>query len=159
MLGYMLTTLSESSGEEWEVRTAGTHVTEGSAMSSRTRDALVKIEDLGEHRYGAHRSHQLTSDDASWANVILASEADHVHFVRRAFPDDSWKAVQITQFAQFAPGEGSIVEQLRVIAVLEPDPAFDVGDPAGGDQAVYDYCARELWELAQAFSLQVGSAT
>jgi protein-tyrosine-phosphatase len=159
MLGYMLTTLAESSGEQWEIRTAGTHVAEGSAMSSRTRDALVKIEGLGEHRYGSHRSRQLTNDDARWADVILASEADHVNFVRRAFPDESRKAVQLAEFTQFAPREGSFDEQLRVTSALEPDPVFDVGDPAGGDQAVYDYCARELWELAKAFTLLVGSAT
>jgi protein-tyrosine-phosphatase len=151
--------LAESTGEQWEIRTAGTHVAEGSAMSSRTRDALVKIEDLGEHRYGAHRSHQLTNDDATWSDVILASEADHVNFVRRAFPLDSVKAVQLAQFIRFAPLEGSFDEQLRVTSALEPDPVFDVGDPAGGDQAVYDYCTRELWELAQAFSQLVGRAT
>jgi protein-tyrosine-phosphatase len=157
MLGYMLTTLAESSGKQWEIRTAGTHVAEGSAMSSRTRDALVKIDELGEHRYGAHRSHQLTNDDATWSDVILTSEADHVNFVRRAFPLDSVKAVQLAQFIRFAPLEGSFDEQLRVTSALEPDPVFDVGDPAGGDQAVYDYCTRELWELAQAFSQLVGS--
>lgn len=158
MLGYMLATLAQSSGEQWEIRTAGTHVTEGSAMSSRTRDALMKIEELGEQRYGAHRSHQLTNDDAAWSDVILASEADHVNFVRRALPLDSVKAVQLAQFIRFAPLDCSFVEQLRVASALEPDPVFDVGDPAGGDQAVYDYCARELWALARAFALLVGSA-
>ena len=74
MLGYMLSTIAEATGEEWNIRTAGTHVTEGSAMSSRTRDALMKIEELGEHRYGAHRSHQLDDADTEWAQVILAAE-------------------------------------------------------------------------------------
>jgi protein-tyrosine-phosphatase len=32
---------------------------------------------------------------------------------------------------------------------------LDVADPAGGDQAVYDACARQLWELAQVFALLV----
>jgi hypothetical protein len=27
-----------------------------------------------------------------------------------------------------------------------------VADPAGGDQATYDACARQLWELARAFA-------
>ena len=159
MLGYMLATLAESSGEQWEIRTAGTHVVEGSAMSSRTRDALVKIEGLGEHRYGAHRSHQLTNDDATWSDVIIASEANHVNFVRRAFPDDSWKAVQLAQLIRLAPRRGSVNEQLRVTSALEPDPVFDIGDPAGGDQAVYDYCARELWSLARALTVLFESAT
>jgi len=70
---FMLWTLAESSGVEWTVRTAGTHVTEGSAMSSRTRDALMKIEELGTHRHGAHCSHQLDASDCDLADVILAA--------------------------------------------------------------------------------------
>ena len=50
MLGYMLTTLAESTGQDWNVRTAGTHVAEGSAMSGRTREALKKVEELGDQR-------------------------------------------------------------------------------------------------------------
>ena len=42
MLGYMLSTLADDSGVEWQIRTAGTHVTEGSAMSVRTRDGIHK---------------------------------------------------------------------------------------------------------------------
>lgn len=155
MLGYMLTTLGASSGEEWAIRTAGTHVAEGSGMSARTRDALMKIEELGAHRYGAHRSHQVTNDDVSWAQVILASEADHVHFVRREFRADAPKAVQLAQFVRWAPREESLGDQLRVVTRLGPDPALDVGDPAGGDQAAYDRCARELWAFAQDFALLV----
>jgi protein-tyrosine-phosphatase len=158
MLGYMLTTLAESSGELWVIRTAGTHVSEGSAMSSRTRDALLKIDELGEHRYGAHRSHQVTNDDASWAHIILASEADHVNFVRREFPLDSSKSVQLAQFISHAERGVSLEEQLESTSALPPDAAFDVRDPAGGDQVVYDNCARELWRLAQEFALLVASA-
>jgi hypothetical protein len=29
---------------------------------------------------------------------------------------------------------------------------FDVLDPAGGDQAAYDECASQLWDLAKAFA-------
>ena len=93
MLGYMLTTLAEESGTDWSIRTAGTHVAEGSAMSSRTRDALRRISELGDHRYGAHRGHQLTRDDVEWSDVILASEALHVLFVRLHYPDAASKSV------------------------------------------------------------------
>src|ERR1019366_10276516 len=103
MLGYMLTTLAQTNGEEWHVRTAGTHVTEGAAMSARTRDALLKIEELGDHRYGAHRSHQLDQADTEWADVILGAEADNVKFVRANFATNADKAVQLAQFVRFAP--------------------------------------------------------
>jgi protein-tyrosine-phosphatase len=154
MLGFMLTTLAEGSGEQWFIRTAGTHVTEGSAISGRTRDALMKIEELGNHRYGAHRSHQLSDADCDWADVILAAEADNVRFVRTVFAASADKAVQLAQFDRFAT-TGSIQEQLRDATAHEPSVEFDVSDPAGGDQATYDACARQLWNLAQTFAVIV----
>lgn len=155
MLGYMLTTLAEANGEEWQVRTAGTHVVEGSAMSGRTRDALLAIDELVGHHFNAHRSHQLESVDADWADVVLASEASHVNFVRAHFPATAHKAVSLHQFVREAPLEGPFEVRVAAVAGLVPSPVFDVADPAGGDQAVYDACARQLWELAQVFALLV----
>jgi protein-tyrosine-phosphatase len=151
MLGYMLTSLAEDFGEEWTIRTAGTHVTEGSAMSGRTRDALMRIEGLVDHRYGAHRSHQLNAADAQWAQVILTAEADNVNFVRMNFAQYGDKAVQLALFVRYAPIEGNFDDKLRVAMDHSPSKEFDVDDPAGGNQETYDACARHLWELAQAF--------
>jgi protein-tyrosine-phosphatase len=155
MLGYMLTVLAEAAGEDWQVRTAGTHVIEGSSMSGRTRDALLSIEELGLLNFGAHRSHQLTAADVSWADVILASEADHVNFVKRNFDEHANKTVQLAQFARSAPLDGPIEDQLAVVASLTPLKEFDIVDPAGGDQQQYDECAQRLWELSQTFALLV----
>jgi protein-tyrosine-phosphatase len=155
MLGFMFTTIAEASGSEWHIRTAGTHVTEGSAMSGRTRDALMKIEELGAHRYGGHRSHQLTEVDCEWADVILAAEADNVRFVRTVFASHSHKAVQLAQFDRYASPNRTFGEQLGEAVAHEPSAEFDVVDPAGGDQATYDACARQLWNLAQTFALTV----
>jgi protein-tyrosine-phosphatase len=152
MLGYMLMSLAEDSGEEWAIRTAGTHVTEGSAMSGRTREALTKIEGLGDHRYGAHRSHQFDATDAEWADVVVAAEADNVQYVRRNFASFANKAVQLGLFVRFAPASGSLDEKLRVATAHEPMKDLDVDDPAGGDQETYDRCARQLWGLAQSFA-------
>jgi protein-tyrosine phosphatase len=151
MLSYMLTTLAKANGFDWQIRTAGTYVVEGSAMSARTRDALMALDDVGPHHYSAHRSHQLTSDDVAWADVILASEADHVHFVRRNFPNGTSKTVQLHQFLRAAPIDVTFEEQLHFVALLAPSESLDVADPAGGDQAAYDACAAALWEMAQAF--------
>jgi protein-tyrosine-phosphatase len=156
MLGYMLSAIAEESGEQWSVRTAGTLVAEGSAMSSRTRAALLGIDGLGERRYGAHRSHQINEDDVEWADVILASEADHVRYVRAQFDDANSKTVQLVQFVRRAPIDVAFADQLAAVSDLDPSPAFDVVDPAGGDQAVYDACASQLWDLAKAFALLVG---
>jgi len=156
MLGYMLTTLSEDNGSNWRLRSAGTHVIEGSAMSSRTRNALRSIDELGDHHYGAHRSHQLDEEDVEWASVILATEADHVRFVRRLFAAHATKAVSLRQFVRYANLDVPFAEQLATVAAMEPDASFDVVDPAGGDDSTYVACANELWELAHAFVTVVG---
>jgi len=151
MLGYMLADISEGSGVSWHLRTAGTHVAEGQAMSSRTRDALRSVDELGPHHYEQHRSHQLTSDDVAWADIVVGVEADHVNYVRAQFPSDAGKAVQLTQFVRDAPRGEGIVEQLRVVSRLELDGVLDIPDPAGKDQAAYDACATTLWRLTKLF--------
>jgi protein-tyrosine-phosphatase len=150
MLGYMMTSLAEASGTDWSIRTAGTHVAEGSAMSSRTRDALRRIPEL-DHNYGGHRGHQLVRDDVEWSDVILASEALHVLFVRSHYPDATAKTVLFGQFLRDAPLDESAADQVSLVSSLAPNSAFDVVDPAGQDQSAYDRCATTLWDMAQAF--------
>ncbi len=156
MLAYMLTTLSEANGSGWRIRSAGTHVVEGSAMSSRTRDALLGIDELAHHHFNAHRSHQLTSEDVEWADVVLASEANHVTFVRNTYQSASYKVVQLHQFLRYAPLDEPFDAQLFAVASMEPEPQLDVADPAGGEDATYRACAQELWEMAQAFAVVLG---
>ncbi len=156
MLAYMLTTLSEVNGERWQIRSAGTHVVEGSAMSGRTRDALLGIEELGHHRYNAHRSRQVSSDDVEWADIILASEASHVNYVRDNFAGARNKVVQIHQFVRYAPLDESFATQLVEVTSMDLDAQLDVLDPAGGDDATYRACALELWEMAQVFATVLG---
>ena len=150
MLAYMLSDLADADGLAWQVRSAGTHAIEGQAMSLRTRYALESIPELGEHRYGAHRSHQVDEADLSWADVILAAELDHVRYVERLAGDRS-RAVQLGAFTAYAPSGRGLEEQLREVRRYPTDASRDVRDPAGGDQADYDACARELWRLAQDF--------
>jgi hypothetical protein len=40
-------------------------------------------------------------------------------------------------------------DQVRSVALESADPGFDVADPAGGDQTVYDNCADQLWEMSR----------
>jgi protein-tyrosine-phosphatase len=157
MLGYILTTLGEANGEKWSVRTAGTLVSEGHAMSARTRAALLRIPELSHHPFNDHRSRRFNGDDEEWSDAILAMEASHVAFVRDRFPSAAAKTVVLGQFLRVASLDVSLSEQVSLVASLDPDPAFDVDDPAGGDQDVYDGCAQRLWEMAQAFSALVGS--
>ena len=43
-----------------------------------------------------------------------------------------------------------------LLAFRELDDALDVADPAGKDQAAYDACAQELWEMALALAVLLG---
>jgi protein-tyrosine-phosphatase len=152
MLGFMLTTIAHERGSEWAVRSAGTHVIEGSTMSSRTRDALLSIAELRDHRFSAHRSHQLTRPDVAWADVVLAVEADNVRVTRELAPREMARVVQIRQFVLHAPPGETIEDQLAVVFGLDLDATLDVPDPAGGDQSDYDAIARSLWCLARDFA-------
>lgn len=149
MLGYMLCTLAAAGARPWRVRTAGTHVAEGSAMSMRTMRALENLGHLGEQRYGAHRSHQVDASDVAWADVIVATEADQVRFVRRHFPDGADRTVALGEITDVALTGGTWREVVAAAASREPRGTLDVLDPAGGDQDAYDACARELWSKAQ----------
>jgi protein-tyrosine phosphatase len=155
MLGFMLTTLAEEHGVDWQVRTAGTHVVEGLAVSQRTLEATMRVEELAGHHVSAHRSHQLDQADVVWADVILAAEADHVAYVRARYPEAAGRTVQLAQFCRHAPLDGPLAAQLAEVLTHEIDDRFDVADPAGGDQAAYDACADQLWELAQVFATVV----
>jgi protein-tyrosine phosphatase len=153
MLGYMLETLAESQGWSWEIRTAGTFAIENQGMSSRTFQSLTQLEELGEYEFAKHRSRQITDEDVRWADVVFASEADHVHFVRSNHPHGADKVVQLKHFVATAPLDGPLGERVGTVSELAPDVIWDVIDPAGGDQATYDATAQELWDLTQALGV------
>ena len=157
MLGYMLETLAEANGWEWEIRTTGTLAIEGQAMSSRTLLSLQALDELGEYEFTQHRSRQFVDDDAEWADVILASEADHVRYIRSRHADATQKVVQLKQFVALAPLDGSFSERVKSVSQFEPDVMWDVIDPAGGDQDFYDATANELWSLTQALDVLLAS--
>ena len=151
MMGFMLSELSESHGIAMNIRTAGTHVIEGQAISQRTRESMEKLDEMGEHRYGSHRSHQLSEDDTKWADVILAVEANHLSYVRTHHNAAANKTVQIRVFCENATTTEPIRDQISRLASMTPNTDADVADPAGKEQNDYDECARELWALCATF--------
>ncbi len=153
MLAYAIDEVASRAGHRWRVSSAGTHVVEGSAMSARTRDALVALHQLGPRPYGAHRSHQLTERDVTGADLVLALEASHVSYVRSNFPGAATPTVLLGQLLRDGPPTNSLVECARRVSELVVATDLDVRDPAGGDQATYDACARQLWLMAEALSL------
>jgi len=128
------------------VVTAGTHVIEGQPMSRRTRAAL---DALGLSANG-HRSHQLTEEDIDGSMLILAMAAEHVSYIRRKHPHAAHRTATVKRLVRdLPPGPGPLAERLGALGLADVEVGEweDVEDPAGGDEAVYVSCARELADL------------
>lgn len=152
MAGVLLEQLADHEGAAVEIVTAGTHVVEGQPMGLRTKQSLVALGEIDTSMLGRHRSHQLTDDDCSWADVIVAMEADHVAYVRTRHPHAADKTATIHRLVAEVPiTEAPFRERLAVLRLDSSDLAGDrdVLDPAGGDQEDYDRCAAEIFELCQ----------
>lgn len=158
MLGYMLSTLGEEGGRDWAIRTAGTLVSEGRAISARTRAALDAIPELRRHNFNEHRSHRFDERDGAWSDVVLAMEASHVAFVRHRFPEAAAKTVSFGQLLRDAMPHATLLENVASQSLREPDPDCDIEDPAGGELEIYEACARGLWQSAQTFATMFASS-
>jgi protein-tyrosine-phosphatase len=138
--------LLDACGVDVKVTTAGTHVIEHQPMSRRTRDALSSIGIDAP----AHRSRQVSESDVESADLVIAMEADHVRYVRRRHPDAASRTATLRWLVENLPAGDQELSQ-RVaglhLAELDPDLQGEVEDPAGGDEAKYRRCARELQAL------------
>jgi protein-tyrosine phosphatase len=128
------------------VATLGTHVIEGMPMSWRTRDAIAA---LGASAEG-HRSRQLAAADLATADLVLAMAREHVHYVRRRYPDAAARTGTLRRLARDLPATtGTLAERVASLHLAEVDlePWEDVDDPAGGTPDVFHDCAVEIHEL------------
>jgi len=82
-------------------------------MSGRTRDALLSVDELGEHHYGAHASHQVDEEDVEWRPSYSVPKPTTSKFVRRHFAAHANKAVSLHQFVRFAPLDNPFAEHSR----------------------------------------------
>lgn len=128
------------------VVTAGTHVVEGLPMSLRTRHALLEVGVA----IPDHRSRQADPALLDAAELVVAMEAGHVRWVRRTHPRAAAHTATLRRLVADLPATvgplGARVAALHLDG-REPDDAEDVLDPAGGDEAVFVACARELVTL------------
>lgn len=129
----------------WRVTTAGTHVVDGQPMSWRTRQAMAE---LGYAAPG-HRSHQFSAADAG-ADVIVAFEAAHVRYVRQHHPDASARTGTAIRLVQDLPTDlRPLAQRLAALDLgrVELGEWEDVPDPAGGELADVEACARSVLDL------------
>ena len=153
MAGVMLAQLAEAEGLDLKIATAGTHVIDGQPMGMRTKQAIVAIGELDTTGLGLHRSHQLDEPDCARADLIVAMEADHVRYVRRRHPEVADRTATLHRLVRTLDSrEVPFLERLDALGLAEVDLVGDVDviDPAGGDQALYDEVAEEIWGLCQA---------
>jgi protein-tyrosine-phosphatase len=146
--------LTRVGGDRFDVRSAGTHVVDGQAISARTLTAATALGDVG-GELRTHRSAQVTEVDVAWADAVLTAEADHVAYVRARF-GAATPAAQIGLFCRAAPLDTDFRAQMRAVAALAVDDTLDVADPAGLDQSAYDDCARTLLDLVEVFVTVAG---
>ena len=159
MAGYMVSRRAQDRALALGVRTAGTHVVEGQPMSMRTRAGLAAVSELGDVPAGSHRSHQLTTEDLEWADLVVVMEADHVRFVRRQHPDAAPRTATLRRLCRdLPPGPEALDRRVAGLglATVELEDWEDVVDPAGGEVPDYVACAEELWRLCDELVSLVG---
>ncbi len=136
----------DSEIQDLEITTAGTHVIEGMPMSWRTRTALEGLE-LGAPM---HRSMQLRDVHAKSADLIVGLAGEHVAYVRRVHPEAAARTGTLRRLARDLPLlSGRFAERLDALdlAAVDLEPWEDVIDPAGGELAEFEACARDIHQL------------
>ena len=141
----LLAAMVEARDPAWRARSAGTHASDGQAVSARTLAAWAAVTGLPDRTLRAHRSQGLDADLVAWADLVVTVEADQVRALRRAYPE---AAGRVASLAQLLAEPGDLAAITRDFASLEPSCAFDVADPAGGDASAYERAAHRLWDLA-----------
>ena len=128
-----------------DIRTAGTHATDGQAVSMQTRSALGELVG-GELGLESHRSRGVDDDDVAWADLVVAMEASQVRWLRRRHPEASARTATMGLLARELPvGPESLAERIAAMGLgeHEPDDLDDVPDPVG-DVDAYRSTIRSL---------------
>lgn len=143
------------SGVPVSVVTAGTHVVEHQPISIRTRAALEAVGVAAP----AHRSHQLTDDDARAASLVIAMAGEHVRYVRRHHPHAAARTATLRWLAtHLDAGRRPLRDRVAALglASVALDDQGDVDDPAGGDDATYLACAEQIVTLVSDLAPRLG---
>ncbi|MGI0129450.1 MAG: hypothetical protein ACREDE_09865 [Thermoplasmata archaeon] len=130
------------------VTTAGTHVVEGQPIGRRTRDALAG---LGLAADG-HRSHQLDTSDLAGADLVVGFAAEQVAYIRRRHPEAAGRTGTLRRVCrELGAGPSPLAERVAALHLEQAplDESDDVADPAGGDDAVFKECARQVRDLVE----------
>ncbi len=144
------------------VRSAGVSTVDGLPISPNAIETLRR-------REIAHQgsSRALTAEAVDWADLILTMTSGHKRDLLHVHPDAVDKTYTLKEFANADPGvlrnieeleslysdmqmKGALGQQLtgderrRLLELERRIPSFDIADPFGGSQSLYDSCSREI---------------
>ena len=164
MAEAMLRHLAAQRGLTVAVRSAGVSTIDGLPVSANTLNSLRarNIEHSGSSR-------ALTAEAVGWADLILTMTASHKRDLLHFHPDAVDKTYTLKEFAYLDDRlqqniweleglytemqmKGALGQQLtaqerqRLLELEKSIPSFDIADPFGGPQSLYDSCSREIEE-------------
>ncbi|MHB8262688.1 MAG: arsenate reductase/protein-tyrosine-phosphatase family protein [Acidimicrobiales bacterium] len=140
------------------ISSAGTLAIEGQPLSIRTRSAL---EHMAMPVPFHHRSRELSLEDTSGADLIVAMAREHVRYVRRYYPEAASRTATLRWLAEELPaGSEPLSERLGRLCIesVDLEEMEDVADPAevtapssadriAAEIRVYVECALEIRDL------------
>lgn len=144
------------------VRSAGVSTVDGLPVSANALETLRR-RDISHN--GSSRA--LTAEVVEWADLILTMTAGHKRDLLHVHPDAVEKTYTLKEFANSDPAvlqhieeleglysdmqmKGALGQQLtgeerkRLLELEKLIPSFDIADPFGGPQSVYESCLREI---------------
>jgi protein arginine phosphatase len=154
--------LAHEAGLHLEVRSAGVHASDGSAISHHSAAILRERGTSGDLTSSA-----LKSEHINWADLILTMTAGHKGAVLQRFPQAIEKTYVLKEYAfDGADVMEAIEERERLVTELQLKlalsqeitseerarlerlereiPNFDIGDPYGGSLEMYRRAAAEI---------------
>lgn len=162
MAEAFLKRLAHEKGLILAVRSAGISTIDGLPVSANSRHALSR---RGIQHQGS--SVAMNEEALHWADLILTMTAGHKREVMRHYPEVTDKLFTLKEYAYIDETLQAQLKELETIytelqmqqALGQPIdegkrrraqqlemamPSFDVADPFGGSQSIYDACADEL---------------
>ena len=150
----MATVMMRSERPEYSIRGAGTFSISGLPMSQRTRAALAKF-NLSDPD---HKSHQLEEQDCEWADLIIIFEREHQEYISRHHTNSLSIVSSLPRISkELEKTSDSFDIRIEKLNLIEKkfEQWEEVIDPAGGDQDIFDSCAREISLLIHELALRL----
>lgn len=167
MAEAFLRSLAQKKGLAVTVRSAGISTVDGIPVSANSVHAL-------QQRGIQHNGHSTALNDEvlQWADLILTMTAGHKREIISRYPELVDHIYTVKEFAymdnqlqaklkelegiysdlQMQQALGQPLDEMKRQRARELEqsiPSFDVADPFGGSQFVYDECAKELEEAIE----------